>query len=212
MEDLFEIITIWGLLIFNVIVFGILEFYLAGRKNKWIGLLIPVLSLVLLVPLSIDFIDEFSEIPVWENSYGDETLDDVKIYFGVINDKSGSPVAFSDLQVKDRSSGEKKWYPMEFDQQGNLIGGKEALKYKSSIEDLSQTDGFFTGKSCSPKAMKWEYVKGREGGRYRSQLILAALYIVVIAFYFFIYWIMRKRLCRREAAVAEEKRQMLKSL
>ena len=82
-------------------------------------------KLVILVPLSIEFIDEFSEIPVWENSYGDETLDDVKIYFGVIDDGSGSPAAFSDLQVKDRNSGEKKWYPMEFDQQGNLIGGKK---------------------------------------------------------------------------------------
>ncbi len=28
------------------------------------------------------------------------------------------------------------------------------------------------------KAMKWEYVKGGEGGRYRRQLILATLYIL----------------------------------
>ena len=212
MEDKFEIITILILLVFNVIVFGILEFYLAGRKNKWIGLLIPVLSLSFLVPLSIEFIDEFSEIPVWENSYGDETLDDVKIYFGVIDDGSGSPAAFSDLQVKDRNSGDKKWYPMEFDQQGNLIGGKEALKYKASIEDLSQTDGFFTGKSLSPKAMKWEYVKGGEGGRYRRQLILATLYIAVIVFYFIIYWSMRKRVCRRETIASIEKRRKIESL
>ena len=68
MEDKFEIITILILLVFNVIVFGILEFYLAGRKNKWIGLLIPVLSLSFLVPLSIEFIAEFSEIPESENS------------------------------------------------------------------------------------------------------------------------------------------------
>ena len=34
MEDKFEIITILILLVFNVIVFGILEFYLAGVKTN----------------------------------------------------------------------------------------------------------------------------------------------------------------------------------
>lgn len=212
MEDQLQIVTIAAFFIINVVVFGILEFYLAGRKNKWVGLIIPMLSLVFLIPAAIDFADEFSHIPVWQSSYGDETLDDVKIYFGVIDDESGNHVVFSDLQVKDRASEEKKWYPMEFDEQGNLIGGKEAVKYKARIEDLSQTDGFFTGKSNSPKVMKWEYIKRGEGGRYRTQLILAGLYIATIALYFITYWRMRKRLSRREAAFAIEKRRRIEEL
>lgn len=204
-------IVIAAFLMINVVAFGILEVYLARHKNKWVGLIIPIVSLVLLVPLTANFIDAFSPIPVWENSYGDETQDDVKIYFGVVNDPSGKVAAFSDLQVKDRATGEKTWYAMEFDNRGNLIGGKEALKYKESIEDLSHTDGYFTGKSSSPKSMKWQYVKNNVDD-YGDRAILMFLNVAVTAYYLIIYKVMRKRLHKKEAARAEDKRSRLQEL
>lgn len=198
-------------IVVNIVVFGAIEFFLAGRKNKWIGLIIPLLSLMVLIPSTFTFVDVFFPIPLWEHEFGDETLDDVKIAFGIIYDKKGDIDAISDLQVKDRDTGEKAWYPMEFDKQGRLVGGEDALKYKKYIERLPEPGDLFTGKSCSPQEMKWRYVKNNING-YRDAVISMAMSMISVAFYFIFYSIMRRRLHRREAAVEREKRQLIETL
>lgn len=202
-------------LIINVLIFGALEIFLAGRKNRWLGLIVPILSVAMLVPSTISFVDTYFPIPVWETYYGDETLDNAKIYFGFVYDKEGNLVAFSDMQEKDRETGEKTWHPMEFNGQGRLVGGDHVMKYEKSviehINDYSKTDGPFVGKSSSAKEMKWQYIKNNVNG-YRDAAILVLLYYLAVVFYFVIYGVMRKRLRRRETVFAEEKKRKIESL
>ena len=73
---------------------GALELFLAGRKSRWPGLVLPVLLLFLLVPMTISTASVYFPIPIMNYSYGDETLDNVKIYYGVIYDKEGKGGGF----------------------------------------------------------------------------------------------------------------------
>lgn len=192
-----------------IIFLGVLEFFLAGRGSKWRGLVLPVLSLVLLVPLLISMVSAFFPVPVWTHSIGDETLDDVKIYFGVVYDKQEQVAAFSDLKVKDRETGEVSWLPMEFDTSGALIGGTEAMQYEEAVlrlaEDVPEVKG---KKSSSPGQMRWQYVKYNNGG-YRDAAWMAILSALSVILYFVIYGWRRRSNLNRERREREEKEKRL---
>lgn len=203
---------VWIAIVFSIILLGALELFLAGRKSRWTGLVLPVLLLFLLVPMTISTASVYFPIPIMNYSYGDETLDNVKIYYGVIYDKEGKVAAFSDLKVKDKETGEVTWCPMEFDEQGKLIGGEEAMKYKENVEriagDVAETKG---QKSRSPAQMRWLYVRHNNGG-YRDAAVIMALSYLAEILYFCIYGTARKRIRKRERLRQDEKRRMLQAL
>jgi len=201
------------IMVVGVIIFlGVLEFFLAGRRSKWPGLFLPVLSLALVTSLLISMISAFFPVPVWVDSTGDETLDDVKIYFGVVYDKQGQVAAFSDLKVKDKETGEVSWLPMEFDESGALIGGREAMKYEEAIlrlaEDVPEVKG---GKSSSPNQMRWQYVKYNNDG-YGEAALITILSALSVILYFIIYGWRRSGNRKRIRKEWEEKERMLSQL
>lgn len=201
------------IMVIGVIIFlGILEFFLAGRRSKWPGLVLPVLSLALLIPLLISMASAFFPVPVWTDSIGDETLDDAKVYFGVVYDEQERIAAFSDLKVKDKKTGKVSWLPMEFDESGALIGGGEAMQYEESIllleEDFPEIKG---RKSSSPNQMRWQYVRYNHGG-YRDAAVITFLYVLSVILYFIIYVWERKNYRKQEKRKREEKAQLLNQL
>ncbi len=195
-----------------IILLGVLEFFLAGRRSKWSGLVLPVLSLALLIPLLISMASAFFPVPVWTYSTGDETLDDVKIYFGAVYDEQDRMAAFSDLKVKDKETGEVSWLTMEFDESGALIGGREAMQYEETVQLLAEDIPEVKGKkSSSPNQMRWQYVKYNHGG-YRDAAVITFLYVLSVILYFAIYRWERKNYRTREKRKREEKALLLSQL
>lgn len=181
-----------------MILLGGLEFYLAGRKSKWPGLVLPVLAAVLLLPLSISIVGVYFPVPVSDYSIGDETLEDANVYIGVIYDETDHMAAFSDLKVKSNSTGEVSWLPLEFDEKGELVGGAQAMKYAEAVERLAEDIPEAKGRSSSsPDQMRWQYVKHNKGG-YRDAALVTILYSLSVITYFCVYGIMRKRVRKKK--------------
>lgn len=192
-------------LLIPTVLLGGVQIFLAGRKNKWIGLIIPMCSFLAAVVMtaSIASMGAFSISP-YETSFGDETLDDVRIYIEANTDDSGAITAFRDLRVKNIGTGKTVYYPLEFDEQGNLVGGKEAMQYRRNIERLTKEEKGFFGKSLSKDEMRKLHVK-EHFGEYAKVVMVCALYFVPTVIFLVIYFIMRKRAKRKFAARGLEK-------
>lgn len=195
-----------------IILLGLLEIFLAGRRSKWPGLFLPVLALALLIPTMVSMASAYFPIPIMNYSYGDETLDDVKVYFGVVYDKEGDIAAFSDLKVKSRETEEVSWMPMEFDEKGKLVGGTEVMQYREAVQRLAEDVPEVKGKkSSSPNQMGWQYVKHNNNGYRDAALVMLLSFLSVISF-FCIYAAMRKRVGKKERMEYEEKLRLLNDL
>lgn len=199
-----QIIVLILYLMVPMVLFGGLQIFLAGRQSRWPGLILPVFSLILSTLMVANLYLSIPKDMLYDAVYGDETIDDVKIRIYANLNEAGEIVQFSDLEVKNRETGEKTWYALDYDENGNLVGGEEAMKlpYKAEISRLGE-DGF-SGSSVSISQVKRTYI--REHLRlFAGPVLISLLMYVPCVVYIVIYRIMRRRTRERFAAKGIEK-------
>lgn len=199
-----QVLILLVYLLIPMVGFGALQVYLSGRKNKKTGWILPALAFVLAAVMTVNLWVTVSKDTYYDGRFGDETIDDVKIYINVNTNEDGSVRTFSDLEVRNRETGEKTYYALEFDEKGKLIGGEEALQlpYKDEIPRLVGED--FTGKSVSMRQLKWDHVKEHPRLIVIPAIITLIIYIPCIVF-IVIYRVMRRRVREKYAAQGLEK-------
>lgn len=186
-------------LIIGTVVTGGLQVYLAGRKSKGWGLILPALSLVFTMFIVGTTAFACVEVTPWDNSTGYDG-DELSMRFDYVYGKDGRVAAFSDLRLIDRTTGKKYVFPMAFDDNGELIGNKEAMKYKDYVETILREQKF-VGNSVSKEDLRRIYMK-HHLSEYAPLLFYLLISLVPFIVHTAIYVAVRKRIRRRSDAQA----------
>lgn len=187
----------------GTILCGALQVCFAGRKSKGWGMIIPALDVAFAAFMIFAVCFMFLQATPWENSIGTNRGDTQLQINYIIDEEENDIAAFSNLKVKDPQIGEMQYYSLEFDKEGHLIGGKEALKYKKEAEILAEGMNF-SGTSVSDKDLTKIY-KEAHTGAFSPAIYLILLSLLPLFIHSVIYVIMRKRLKKANAVKGIEK-------
>ncbi len=192
-------------LLIPLFLFTVLQIFLASRKNKWLGLILPVLAFLLGTIIVVSVVALLPATPVGNSSYGYDA-DDISARINLYVDEDDHLQFFSDLRITDRKTGEKSDYELEFSESGELIGSKDALQYRKEIETI--TDGLgkdkLVGTSISRSEMKSLYRKAHKGETIAKMVGPMAGYIPFILS-LVIYVVARKKVRKSSMAQGVEK-------
>lgn len=193
-----RIVAMGVYLLIPLVLLAVLQVFLSSRKNKWLGLILPVLAFLWGTMIAVGSVALIPDVSLWNSTAGYDA-DGFRATIGFYVDEKDNLQAFSDLMIEDKQTGETAYYKLEFDENGELIGSKEALEYRDVIETIYDGTDKLYGASTSISEMKSIY-RREHLGETIARFAAPLLYYIPLIVFIVIYVFARKKVRRDNMA------------
>lgn len=192
-----KLLLIW--LVPVIIVFGGLEIFFASRKNKWIGIIIPIVSCILAITLVVGMLD-YIKTSVGETKTSYNT-DQYSVSFYLIfkdnynntYNKNEKVKAFSTAKIKDKDIGKVYYRSIKFDSHGDLVNSKKLSKYAKGLESCAATYSDIKGKTSKTYSEMRSLYKEKHGNSYVKICLISVIFFIPFLISILIYILFRRK-------------------